>query len=118
MVYRRRTKKAKNLRRAIFVLIAGLFGFFIPLSGCEQFGALPTGESYLRIQQSKNYNLADDKFVNLEQDTVLSGPGFWDNPGKTGTIISSSTIIRHGLMVYCRRAKLHCPMIFMKVQTP
>ena len=82
MVYRRRPKKAKNLRRAIFVLIAGLFGFFIPLSGCEQFGALPTGESYLRIQQSKNYNLADDKFVNLEQDTVLSGPGFWDNPGE------------------------------------
>ena len=82
MVYRRRTKKAKNLRRAIFVLIAGLFGFFIPLSGCEQFGALPTGESYLRIQQSKNYNLAYDKFVNLEQDAVLSGPGFWDNPGK------------------------------------
>ena len=70
------------MRRAIFVLIAGLFGFFIPLSGCEQFGALPSGESYLRIQQSKNYNLADDKFVNLEQDAVLSGPGFWDKPGE------------------------------------
>lgn len=79
-MYRRRKKKAKNVRRVTFILIVGIFGVFFNLSGCEQFGALPSGGSYLRIQQSENYNLAEDKFVNLEQNSVLSGPGFWDNP--------------------------------------
>ena len=82
MVYRRRRKKAKTLRRATFVLLAGLFGVFFNLSGCEQFGALPSGDSYLQIQKSENYNLEEEKFVNLEQDSVLTGPGFWDNPGE------------------------------------
>ena len=79
-MYRRRKKKAKNVRRVTFILIVGIFGVFFNLSGCEQFGALPSGGSYLRIQQSENYNLAADKFVNLEQNSVLSEPGFWDNP--------------------------------------
>ena len=79
-MYRRRKKKAKNVRRVTFILIVGIFGVFFNLSGCEQFGALPSGGSYLRIQQSENYNLAEDKFVNLEQNSVLSGPGFWDSP--------------------------------------
>ena len=79
-MYRRRKKKAKNVRRVTFILIVGIFGVFFNLSGCEQFGALPSGVSYLRIQQSENYNLAEDKFVNLEQNSVLSGPGFWDSP--------------------------------------
>jgi L-ascorbate metabolism protein UlaG (beta-lactamase superfamily) len=83
MVYRRRRKKAKTLRRATFVLLAGLFGVFFHLSGCEQFGALPSGDRYLQIQKSENYNLAEEKFVNLEQDSVLTGPGFWDNPGES-----------------------------------
>jgi L-ascorbate metabolism protein UlaG (beta-lactamase superfamily) len=82
MVYRRRRKKAKTLRRATFVLLAGLFGVFFHLSGCEQFGALPSGDRYLQIQKSENYNLAEEKFVNLEQNSVLTGPGFWDNPGE------------------------------------
>ena len=82
MVYRRRRKKAKTLRRATFVLLAGLFGVFFHLSGCEQFGALPSGDRYLQIQKSENYNLAEEKFVNLEEDSVLTGPGFWDNPGE------------------------------------
>ena len=82
MVYRRRRKKAKTLRRATFVLLAGLFGVFFNLSGCEQFGALPSGDRYLQIQKSENYNLVEEKFVNLQQDSVLSGPGFWDNPGE------------------------------------
>jgi L-ascorbate metabolism protein UlaG (beta-lactamase superfamily) len=82
MVYRRRRKKAKTLRRATFVLLASLFGVFFHLSGCEQFGALPSGDRYLQIQKSENYNLAEEKFVNLEQDSVLTGPGFWDNPGE------------------------------------
>ena len=81
MVYRRRRKKAKTLRRATFVLLAGLFGVFFHLSGCEQFGALPSGDRYLQIQKSENYNLVEEKFVNLEEDSVLTGPGFWDNPG-------------------------------------
>ena len=82
MVSRRRKKKAKTLRRATFVLIAGLFGVFFHLSGCEQFGALPSGDSYLKIQKSDNYDVADDKFVNLQQKPILTGPGFWDNPGE------------------------------------
>ncbi len=80
MVYRRRRKKGKNLRWVTFFLIVGLFIVFFHLSECEQFGALPSGNSYLRIKQSENYNLSEDKFVNLEEDFVLSGPGFWDNP--------------------------------------
>ena len=79
-MYRRRKKKAKNVRRVTFILIVGIFGVFFNLSGCEQFGALPSGGSYLRIQQSENYNLAEDKFVNFERNSVLSGPGFWDDP--------------------------------------
>ena len=66
MVYRRRRKKAKTLRRATFVLLAGLFGVFFNLSGCEQFGALPSGDRYLQIQKSENYNLEEEKFVNLQ----------------------------------------------------
>jgi L-ascorbate metabolism protein UlaG (beta-lactamase superfamily) len=82
MVSRRRKKKAKTLRRATFVLIAGLFGVVFHLSGCEQFGALPSGDSYLKIQKSDNYDVANDKFVNLQKKPILTGPGFWDNPGK------------------------------------
>ena len=80
MVCRCRRKKGKNLRRVTFVLIIGLLIVFSHLSGCEQFGALPSGNSYLRIKQSENYDVSEDKFVNLEKNSVLSGPGFWDNP--------------------------------------
>ena len=65
-MYRRRKKKAKNVRRVTFILIVGIFGVFFNLSGCEQFGALPSGDSYLRIQQSENYNLAEDKSISLK----------------------------------------------------
>ena len=100
-MYRRGKNRAKNVRRVILILIVAIFGVFFNLSGCEQFGALPSGDSYLRIQQSKNYNLAEDKFVNLELNSVLSGPGFWNNPKENWNnnfIFNSNQTRPNGLM--------------------
>ena len=77
MMYRRRTKKVRICAFNL-CLIAGLFVSF--LCRDARIWRIASGET-MRIQQSKNYNLADDKFVNLEQDASCQDLD-WDNPGE------------------------------------
>ena len=56
-----------------------MFIFLILLTSCIQFGENPKGKQLERIQNSPNYSIADEKFINRKKIKFL---GFWDEPVK------------------------------------
>ena len=67
---------------ALCILLGSLFLF---MSGCEQFGGLPSGVLQEKIENSKNYNLETSEFVNRRQNIVKEmgkGHSFWSQPMK------------------------------------
>ena len=66
--------------RAALVLCSSII-----VSGCDQFGELPSGEEQQRIEKSKNYNLDSAQFVNRRPnilDKMGEGHSFWSDPLK------------------------------------
>ena len=64
-----------------------LFGMLILLfiTGCDQFGAIPTKDDHLRMQESSNYSKLEDQFLNQNPRAfkeMQKKSGFWSNPKK------------------------------------
>ena len=69
----------------IFGLIFILIGSFFGVSGCEQFGDLPSAELQKKISLSKNFNPEISEFVNRKPNIIKDmgkGHGFWSDPMK------------------------------------
>jgi len=55
------------------------------ISGCDQFGSIPKDDDYIRMKESPNYNISDDKFLNQNpkvMNEMKKNSGFWANPRK------------------------------------
>lgn len=55
------------------------------ISGCDQFGSIPKDDDYIRMKESPNYNISDDKFLNQNpkvMNEMKKNSGFWVNPRK------------------------------------
>lgn len=83
----RLSKKYSRRRRLRRLLVCGfallLIAGYLQLTGCEQFGAVPKGDNYLRVTQSPNYDPSIDQFVNLDPgvlDEMSENMSFWSDP--------------------------------------
>ena len=81
---RSRSHSRRRLRRLMLSGITlALIASCLQLSGCEQFGARPEGDAYLRVSQSENYDASIDQFVNLDPDVLdemSENMSFWSDP--------------------------------------
>ena len=70
----KQSRKHTRRRRLRRLLLSGfpllMLASYLQLTGCEQFGARPKGDSYLRVSQSENYDASIDQFVNLDPDVL------------------------------------------------
>ena len=65
---------------SLFVILTLLF-----LTGCDQFGAIPTKDDHLRMQESSNYSKTEDQLLNQNPRAfkeMQKKSGFWSNPKK------------------------------------
>jgi L-ascorbate metabolism protein UlaG (beta-lactamase superfamily) len=80
----RKYTRRRRLRRLLLsgfslLMLAG----YLQLTGCEQFGARPEGDAYIRVSQSENYDASIDQFVNLDPDVLdemSENMSFWSDP--------------------------------------
>ena len=83
----KQSRKHTRRRRLRRLLLSGfpllMLASYLQLTGCEQFGARPEGDSYLRVSQSENYDANIDQFVNLDPDVLdemSENMSFWSDP--------------------------------------
>ena len=77
-------KKISSFKNKFTLILYVIFVIF-QVSGCDEFGAIPKDNDYLRMKESPNYNISEDKFLNQNSEIIKEmkkNSGFWANPRK------------------------------------